>query len=79
MQITEFQERLKSIRNQEFIRSKRKGPTGIGYTLESELGIEENNIALPDLGFAELKAHRDKHSGLTLFTFNRGAWKVSNV
>ncbi|MDE0118615.1 MAG: MvaI/BcnI family restriction endonuclease, partial [Bdellovibrionales bacterium] len=57
MKITEFKSKLKNIRNKGFIRSKRKGPTGIGYTLESELGIEENNIAVPDLGFAELKSH----------------------
>ena len=77
MRITEFQARLKSIRDKSFIRSKRKGPTGIGYTLESELGIKENNIAVPDLGFAELKSHRENHTGLvTLFTFNKKAWKI---
>ena len=38
---------------------------------------KENNIAVPDLGFAELKSHRENHTGLvTLFTFNRKAWKV---
>ena len=77
MKITEFQKKLKDIRNKGFIRSRRKGPTGIGYTLESELGIKENNIAIPDLGFAELKSHRENHTGLvTLFTFNRKAWKI---
>ena len=34
MKITEFKKKLKDIRNKDFIRSKRKGPTGIGYTLE---------------------------------------------
>ncbi len=77
MKITEFQTKLKSVRDKGFIRSKRKGPTGIGYTLESELGIKENNIAVPDLGFAELKSHRENHTGLvTLFTFNNKAWKI---
>ena len=80
MKITEFQKKLKDIKNKGFIRSKRKGPTGIGYTLESELGIEENNIAVPDLGFAELKSHRENHTGLvTLFTFNRKAWKINSL
>ena len=38
---------------------------------------KENNIAVPDLSFAELKSHRENHTGLvTLFTFNRKAWKV---
>jgi len=77
MKITGFQAKLKSIRDKGFIRSKRKGPTSIGYTLESELGIKENNIAVPDLGFAELKSHRENHTGLvTLFTFNRKAWQI---
>ena len=77
MKFTEFKKKLKEIRNKKFIRSKRKGPTGIGYTLETELGIKENNIAVPDLGFAELKSHRENHTGLvTLFTFNRKAWKI---
>ena len=77
MNIAEFQKKLKSIKDKGFIRSKRQGPTGIGYTLESELGIRENNIAVPDLGFAELKSHRENHTGLvTLFTFNKKAWKI---
>ena len=77
MKITEFKKKLKDIRDKGFIRSKRKGPTGIGYTLESELGIKENNIAVPDLGFAELKSHRENHTGLvTLFTFNKKVWKI---
>ena len=72
-----FQKKLKKIRNKGFIPSKRKGPTGIGYTLECELGITENNISIPDLGFAELKSHRENHTGLvTLFTFNNKAWKI---
>jgi len=80
MKIKEFQKRMKNIKSKGFIRSKRKGPTGIGYTLETELGIEENNIALPDLGFAELKSHRENHTGLmTLFTFNKKAWKIKSL
>ncbi len=78
MNITEFQSKLKNIKNKGFIRSKRKGPTGIGYTLECELGITENNIAVPDLGFAELKSHREHHTSLvTLFTFNKKAWRIN--
>jgi hypothetical protein len=60
-----------------FVPSKRSGPTGVGYTLETELGILENNIATPDLGTVELKAHHTKSSNLiTLFTFNRKAWRI---
>lgn len=69
--------KLQNLKSRGFIESKRRGPTGIGYTLECELDIEENNIALPDVGFAELKAHRVNHTGLiTLFTFNKKAWQM---
>ena len=75
--ITMNTKKLKKIRNKGFIPPKIKGPTGVGYTLECELGITENNIAIPDLGFAELKSHRENHTGLvTLFTFNNKAWKI---
>jgi hypothetical protein len=53
----------------------RRGPTGVGHTLEQCLGLTENNVAVPDLGDVELKAHRDNVASLiTLFTFNRKAW-----
>jgi hypothetical protein len=55
----------------------RRGPTGIGYTLETLLGIAENNDAEPDVDGAELKAHRSNTNSLiTLFTFNNKAWKM---
>ncbi len=73
--IKDFTNKLKEIKKQGFIKSMRKGPTGIGLTLETLLGINENNIALPDIGFAELKSTRLGTSNLiTLFTFNRKAW-----
>jgi hypothetical protein len=65
------------LRNKGFVKSRRNGPTGVGHTLEAELGIQENNIALSDLGFAELKAHRVNSSSLiTLFTFNNKVWQI---
>ncbi len=77
MNLKEFQIKLKEIKAKGFIRSKRRGPTGVGYTLEYELGIEENNIPLPDLGFAELKTIRENSKSLiTLFTFNKKAWQL---
>ncbi|MCB1189181.1 MAG: hypothetical protein KDK90_02030 [Leptospiraceae bacterium] len=58
--------------------STRKGPTGIGHTLETYLGIQENNEATPDVEGAELKAHRTKGNSLvTLFTFNNKVWKMN--
>lgn len=77
MKLSEFKTRLKDIKNQGFIKSKRKSNTGIGYTLETLLGIKENNIKLPDLGEIELKSKRKNVSTfVTMFTFNSGVWKV---
>jgi hypothetical protein len=62
-----------------YVTSLRKGPTGIGYTLEKQLNLRENNVAVPDLGGrVELKASRRNASSLiTLFTFNRGVWQIA--
>jgi len=75
LDIAEFKTRFKEVRKSGFVRSMRNGPTGVGHTLEHHLGLTENNIAVPDLGGVELKAHRDSvNSLITLFTFNRRAW-----
>ena len=75
MEIDEFIAKFSALKNKGYIKSLRRGPTGIGKTLETNLGISENNLYLPDLGEIELKAHRDDVSNLiTLFTFNRWAW-----
>jgi hypothetical protein len=77
MSIDEFKGRFKEIKDMGFVPSQRRGPTGIGYTLESLLGINENNDAMPDMDGAELKAHRSNSNSLiTLFTFNNKAWKM---
>ena len=78
MTIEEFKIKFKEIKEKGFIRSTRCGPTGIGHTLETYLGLKENNNASPDIEGAELKAHRSGGNNLiTLFTFNRKAWKIS--
>lgn len=46
------------IRNMGWIQSKRKGSTGIGYTFESLLGIQENSFAVPDYNGIEIKTMR---------------------
>jgi len=77
MDLREFTERFDLLKKQGFVPSTRRGPTGVGHTLETRLGISENNIALPDLNDAELKAHRTDSSNLiTLFTFNHKVWIV---
>jgi hypothetical protein len=68
---------LVDVKSQGFIPSLRRGNTGIGYTIETLLGIKENNIKTPDLGEIELKSQRKGVSNkITLFTFNRGVWQI---
>ena len=75
MTLNNIRKKLIAIKAMGYVKSHRKGATGIGKTLEDLLGIKENNIAFPDFGSIELKASRKSHSGLiTLFTFNRKAW-----
>jgi hypothetical protein len=77
MTLDEFRKAFADLKEQGWVRSERQGPTGIGYTLEKLLGLPENNIASPDLGTIELKAHRiNSSSMITLFTFNRKVWKL---
>lgn len=77
MDLDELKKRLSALKHQGYVASLRRGNTGIGYTLETLLGVEENNLRLPDLGEIELKSHRKGAASLiTLFTFNRGAWKI---
>lgn len=78
MTLIELKRRLKALKNRGFIPSKRKGPTGIGYTFETELNLKETNIAIPDLGGRiELKTTRENsNSFVTLFTFNKSVWQI---
>ena len=66
---TELMSRLREISKLGYVKTHRKGDTGIGKTLEDLLGIEENNIPGPDGESIELKAVRKYTSSmLTLFT-----------
>ena len=78
MEIEVLKEKLQRIKAMGFILSLRRGNTGIGYTLETLLEVRENNIKSPDLGTIELKSKR-KNVGtyVTMFTFNSGAWIMS--
>ena len=78
MKLAEFKSKFAKVRSKGFIRSARRGPTGIGHTFEKAIGLKENNLAVPDLGEVELKTHRENASNLiTLFTFNRNAWVMN--
>ncbi|RKZ35060.1 hypothetical protein DRQ33_00685 [bacterium] len=76
MNLNELRKKLQEIKNMGYVQSRRKGNTGIGYTFESLLGLEETNIPIPDIGGrVEIKTTRkDSSSLVTLFTFNRGVW-----
>lgn len=78
MQLKELIKRLEYLKKKGFIETSRKGPTGIGHLLEKELGINETNLAIPDIGGrVELKATRKNlNSLITLFTFNKAVWMV---
>lgn len=80
MDVKTLQTKLQEIKNRGYLVSLRKGNTGIGYTLETLLGIAENNIKLPDFGTIELKSKRKNASTpVTMFTFNRGVWKIKQI
>ena len=78
MNLKEVQNRLLEIKDRGFVKSLRKGSTGVGYTFETLFGIQENNIPIPDIGGrVEIKTvRRDSQSLITLFTFNRGVWHI---
>jgi len=80
MTLEEFKEKFKEIKNLGFVKSMRRGPTGVGYTFETLLGIQENNIIGPDIGAFEIKAHRlGSNNLITLFTFNKKVWKMNQL
>ncbi|TXT55910.1 MAG: hypothetical protein BAJATHORv1_30293 [Candidatus Thorarchaeota archaeon] len=69
MTIQELERKLQAIKELGFVRSTRRGPTGIGHTFEGLMGYSENNIAIPDWGLVELKTTRKKSDNLiTLFS-----------
>lgn len=77
MDIAELRDKLSEIRELGYVVTKRKGNTGIGYTLETLLGVKENNLKMPDFDTIELKSQRNFASNrVTMFTFNRGVWKI---
>jgi len=69
MKLKTLRNKLKEVKELGFVKTHRVGDTGIGKTLEDLLGIQENNVALPDFGVMELKSQRiNTQSMMTLFT-----------
>jgi hypothetical protein len=50
MRLDQLVKRLKILKAKGFVPSKRMGPTGVGQTFEQELGLQESNIPIPDIG-----------------------------
>ena len=81
MKLKEIIKRLETLKTKGFLESPRKGSTGVGHLFEQELGTEESNIPIPDIGGrVELKGtRRNANSLITLFTFNRGVWRIKQT
>ncbi len=78
MTLDEFKQEFHKLKREGFVKSQRTGATGIGFTFETLMGLDENNLVLPDIDGVEIKAHRDNsHSMITLFTFNRNVWQIN--
>ena len=62
----ELIDQLKKIKNEGWIKNARPGNAGgVGNTLEDLLGIEENNLPIPNASEWELKCQRGNTSALT--------------
>lgn len=60
--VTTFLKKFDQLAAKGFVPTLRSGSTGIGYTLETMLGIEENNSTGGDFMGMELKAYRDNET-----------------
>ena len=71
--LDQFLIRFDRISDQGFVKTRRTGDTGVGYTLESLLELEENNSPRGDFLGMEVKAYRDSedefddHEKMNLF------------
>jgi hypothetical protein len=75
--LQEFDKKFSQIKNRGYIKSNRKGDTGVGKTLEDLFEIVENNSKKSDLKIGELKAFRMCTSSLlTLLTCDYRAWLI---
>jgi hypothetical protein len=76
----ELLERLRAISARGFVKTLRVGDTGVGFTLETMLGIAANSSQSPDYRGIELKAKRSRAGGSknrsTLFS-KVPNWKLS--
>lgn len=78
----ELLDMLRVISREGFIKTLRSGDTGVGYTLETKLGIAANSSKTPDFKGIEVKSRRSRIGGgtnrSTLFS-KVPNWKLSPV
>jgi len=74
----ELLSKMKQISGRGFIKSLREGDTGVGYTLETLLGIPANSSKKPDYKGIELKSIRQRNPKGTFFSMVPN-WKKSNL
>lgn len=66
--ILEFKKIFEKVKNIGWVKSKRSGPTGVGYTFETLLNKEEDTLEIPDYKSIEIKTQRKKsNSFISLF------------
>ena len=72
--------KIKEVNKKGWIKTLRKGDTGVGYTLETELGIRANSNQKPDFRGIEIKAFRKRSIGKLVTLFSQVPnWKKSNT
>ncbi|MCM1053010.1 MAG: MvaI/BcnI family restriction endonuclease [Ruminococcus sp.] len=70
-EIKKLKEEFIRIKSMGYVKSRRGGYTGLGYTFESLLGLEENHSELPDYNGIEIKTKRSYSTAYTtLFNAN---------
>ena len=73
-------DKIKEIYNEGWIKTLRRGDTGVGFTFETKLGIEANSKKKPDFMGIEIKAFRKRSSGSLVTLFSQVPnWKNSNT
>lgn len=77
----ELLSKLKEISKQGFIESMRPGDTGVGFTLETLLGIQANSSQSPDYKGIEIKSSRQRteKAGQTTVFSQVPDWSISTL
>ncbi len=70
--------KIQQISDRGFIKSLKSGDTGVGFTLETLLGIEANSSKTPDYKGIEIKSSRKRNKKGTLFSMVPN-WELSNI